>query len=242
VKPAQKQQNQDYFLFDQDVLDHVSLDHFNPAYYQQRHALRGQAARGRGAAHFITLTGNLDGVLRHYRRGGWMARLTEDRYVWSGLDRTRAWREWRLLRVMIEKQLPVPQPVAAHVRHHSWYYTADIITRQIATAESLAVLLEKEEIRDELWRRLGNTIRRFHQQGIYHADLNAHNILMDDKERFYLIDFDKGEQCAPAPAWQRANIERLHRSLQKLTQQNPSEFRFRPLHWDVLLQAYSSGN
>lgn len=241
MKPAQLQQNQDYFLFDPEALDQISYSHFDPAYYQQHHTLRGQA-RGRGAAHFITLTGNLYCVLRHYRRGGWMARLTEDKYLWSGLDRTRAWREWHLLRAMVEKQLPAPRPVAAHVRHRGWYYTADIITQQIAAAQSLAVLLEKAEMRDDLWRRLGNTIRSFHRQGIYHADLNAHNILIDDKERFYLIDFDKGEQRAPAPAWQRANIERLQRSLQKLTLQNPRGFHFKPLHWDALLQAYSSGN
>ena len=245
MKPAQLQQNQDYFLIDQDILEQAGASQFEPAWYQQHQSLRGQA-QGRGAAYFITLldtsNGKLDCVLRHYRRGGWMARLTDDKYFWNGLEQTRAWREWNLLRAMVEKQLPVPRPLAARVRHRGWHYTADIITQEIAMAQSLAALLAKEEMRDELWRRLGHTLRQFHQHGIYHADLNAHNILLNNKEQFYLIDFDKGEQRAPARAWRQANIERLHRSLQKLRLQNPQSFHFSLHHWGALLQAYSSGN
>ena len=37
-------------------------------------------------------------VLRHYRRGGAVARVLDDRYLYTGADRTRAFREWRLLR------------------------------------------------------------------------------------------------------------------------------------------------
>jgi hypothetical protein len=37
-------------------------------------------------------------VLRHYRRGGAVARrLLADRYVWAGEERVRAFAEWRLL-------------------------------------------------------------------------------------------------------------------------------------------------
>ena len=36
-------------------------------------------------------------VLRHYRRGGFIARISQDRYWWSGEDRVRSFAEWRLL-------------------------------------------------------------------------------------------------------------------------------------------------
>jgi len=241
VKPAHLQQNQDYFIFDQDVLDHVNAEHFDPAYHEQQNNLRGQA-QGRGTTYFITLAESLDCVLRHYRRGGMIARFTDDKYLWADLEQTRAWREWQLLKLMIEKQLPVPSPVAAHVHHKGLYYTADIITQQIPAAQSLPMLLSSGDMTDALWRQLGKTIRRFHQQGIYHADLNAHNILIDDSEQFYLIDFDKGYLRKPSSAWQQSNLDRLQRSLQKLKDQNSNGFHFSLHHWGALLQAYSSGS
>ncbi|WP_455223483.1 3-deoxy-D-manno-octulosonic acid kinase [Kaarinaea lacus] len=241
MKPAQLQQNQHYFIFDQDALEQVNIHYFDPAFHEQGNSLRGQA-RGRGMSYFITLEDQLDCVLRHYRRGGMIARFTDDKYLWSDLEQTRPWREWQLLKLMTEKQLPVPSPVAAHVYHQGLYYTADIITRQILAAQSLSMVLGTTDMDDELWRQLGKTIRRFHQQGIYHADLNAHNILIDDSERFYLIDFDKGQLRKPSSAWQQSNLDRLQRSLQKLKEQNPNTFSFSLHHWGALLQAYSSGS
>ena len=179
MKPEQIQHGQDYFLYDQDRLDQINCLDFDVAHYRQQHALRGQA-QGRGTTHFITIAGDLDGVLRHYRRGGFVAHLTEDSYYWTGINQTRAWREWHLLRSMQEKNLPVPHPLAAHVKRRGFFYTADIITQQIPATHSLATVLDKTEISDELWRHLGKTIRQFHQQGICHSDLNAHNILIDE--------------------------------------------------------------
>lgn len=241
MKPVQLQQNQHYFIFDQDVLEQVSVDYFDPSYHEQAKSLRGRA-RGRGMSYFITLEDQLDCVLRHYRRGGMIAHFTDDKYLWSDLEQTRPWREWQLLKLMVEKQLPVPSPVAAHVCHQGLYYTADIITRQIPAAQSLSMVLSTVDMDDELWRRLGKTIRLFHQQGVYHADLNAHNILLDESEQFFLIDFDKGQLRKPSSAWQQANLDRLQRSLQKLKEQNPNAFYFSLHHWGALLQAYSSGN
>ena len=241
MKPAQRQQNRDFFLFDQDMLEQVGCEDFDMSHYQAHDALQGQA-QGRGTTHFIRIANQFDCVLRHYRRGGWVARLTEDQYCWTGLDQTRSWREWDLLRSMTEKQLPVPYPVAAHVKRNGLFYRADIITKRIPLAHSLSSQISKNELSDELWRLLGKTIRQFHQQGVYHADLNAHNILIDEQEKFYLIDFDKGELRTPSNAWQRANIERLHRSLLKLKKQKQNGFHFSLHHWGALLQAYSSGS
>src|SRR5687768_10534560 len=36
-------------------------------------------------------------VLRHYRRGGLIAKLSQDGYLWTGASRTRSFKEWRLL-------------------------------------------------------------------------------------------------------------------------------------------------
>ena len=47
-------------------------------------------------------------VLRHYRRGGLVARVNSDRYLWTGNKRCRAFREFRLLVELIIAFLPVP--------------------------------------------------------------------------------------------------------------------------------------
>ena len=70
------------------------------------------AAEGRGSTALIDADGR-SLVLRHYRRGGLMAKLVADRYRWQGAESTRSFREWHLLYHMHRAGLPVPMPVAA---------------------------------------------------------------------------------------------------------------------------------
>ena len=100
-----------------------------------------------------------------------------------------------------------------------------------------AVRLIRHGLTTEQWQAIGRCIKRFHQQGIYHADLNAHNILLRDAEVF-LIDFDKGEQ-RPAGRWCQANLKRLLRSLTKLANQYPC-FAFNSDDWQILVDAYEA--
>src|ERR1700691_558999 len=62
---------------------------------------------GRGAGWFID-RGTEQWVLRHYRRGGFVARLSEDRYLWTGEARVRAFAEYRLLADLAARGMPVP--------------------------------------------------------------------------------------------------------------------------------------
>ena len=55
---------------------------------------------------------------------------------------------------------------------------------------------------------VGSVIGRFHRAGVWHADLNAHNVLVAP-DGVYLIDFDRGRLRVPAVAWQQANLQRL---------------------------------
>src|SRR4029453_11025308 len=52
-------------------------------------------------------------VLRHYRRGGLIAKLSQDSYLWTGAARTRSFAEWRLLAELRRRGLRVPAPIAA---------------------------------------------------------------------------------------------------------------------------------
>ena len=39
-----------------------------------------------------------------------------------------------------------------------------------------------------LWIDIGRCIRRFVDAGVHHADLNAHNVLLDSEDRVWLVD------------------------------------------------------
>lgn len=174
-----------------------------------------QARGGRGAVRFVR--GEFgEGVLRHYRRGGLVGRVNQDRYLWRGEEATRSFREFRLLAQLRASGLAVPAPIAAGYDRHGAFYRADLLTALIPQARTLAELLGEALPPPELWRKIGATLARFHRAGVYHADLNAHNVMIDRQPRVWLIDFDRGELRAPDEDWMRANLARLLRSLRKL--------------------------
>lgn len=156
-------------------------------------------------------------VLRHYRRGGAVARLSRDRYLWTGRERTRSFLEFRLLAALADRGLPVPAPLAArYLRCDPLRYTADLLTLEIPEACTLAELFPQVLDDAAALERLGATLARFHRAGACHADLNAHNILLDRSGQWWLIDFDRGSLRAPAAGWWASRLARLQRSWDKL--------------------------
>ncbi|HET6806307.1 MAG TPA: 3-deoxy-D-manno-octulosonic acid kinase [Frateuria sp.] len=200
-------------LSDASLVGAVGSDWFDPGYWRNRGALETQGG-GRGG---VAMIGTPDGacVLRHYHRGGLIARFNRDHYLWTGAARTRSFAEFRLLAHIAALKLPAPQPVAARYRRRGLSYTADLITRRIDDARTLAQCLSDGRLDADLARETGALVARFHREGIWHADLNAHNVLVTP-EALYLIDFDRGALRSPAEAWRLANLARLRRSLVKL--------------------------
>ncbi len=72
---------------------------------------------------------------------------------------------------------------------------------------------------------------------VRHADLNAHNILIDSRGEVFLIDFDRGRRRAPG-GWTQRNLQRLRRSLDKISVAFASG-RFTDEHWQFLLEGYA---
>ncbi|MDH5180674.1 MAG: 3-deoxy-D-manno-octulosonic acid kinase [Gammaproteobacteria bacterium] len=210
---------------------------FNISHWQKENAVLGRAM-GRGSTWFVRHN-NRELALRHYKRGGMVARLLEDRYLWLGLKMTRAWREWHLLAEMFEAGLPVPQPLAARVSRHGLLYSADLITARIPDTQSLTAILAEHPLQEALWGQIGATIARFHQAGYCHADLNANNILLDSKQQIFLIDFDRGSKRKHG-AWRFKNLERLLRSLHKQQEQAGGKFHFTENDWLALNTGYET--
>lgn len=222
-------------VFDAALPGQIGPDWFDPAHWERQGALsRISGGRG-GVAAVVTPAGEC--ILRHYHRGGLVARLLGDRYVWRGASRTRSFAEFRLLERVAALGLPGPAPVAARYVRHGAFYTADLVTLRIAQARTLTQLLAEGRLDGALAARVGGVVARFHRAGIWHADLNAHNILVNP-EGVHLIDFDRGRLRTPHAAWRDANLRRLRRSLLKLGAGGRGEGVFESAIWQPLLDGY----
>jgi 3-deoxy-D-manno-octulosonic acid kinase len=218
-------------LYDASLGGHADERWFDPESGSPWGAIERQRG-GRGAVVFVR-NGQRRWVLRHYRRGGAVARALGDRYLYTGADRTRAFREWRLLRELTALGLPVPRPVAARYRRHGLFYTADLLTAELPSRLTLAQALAAGPLAAERWGDIGRCIGAFHAHGVRHADLNAHNIVIGPVRDVYLLDFDRG-RIAPRGSWEAAVLARLQRSLVKVTAELPGE-RFGAEQWQRLL-------
>ncbi|HEY9096081.1 MAG TPA: 3-deoxy-D-manno-octulosonic acid kinase, partial [Hydrogenophaga sp.] len=177
-------------------------------------------------------------VLRHYRRGGMVARFNPDRYPRSAPRDSRGMREFSLLRWMSARGLPVPQPVAARHQSVGRHYTADIMVALIPHTRNLVQRLVEAPLNEPQWRAVGRAIRRLHDAQVFHSDLNAHNILIDHTDQAWIVDFDKCDVRSGA-AWKLANLARLKRSLRKERERLPS-FHWKDDDWTPLESGYTT--
>ncbi len=178
---------------------------------------------GRGDALRMKIRGH-DVVLRHYRRGGMVARFNPDRYRLSPARESRAMREFALLRWMTAMALPVPTAVAARQQTIGRHYRADIMVGMIPSTQNLVQRLTTTPLNEAQWKAVGGAIRRLHDAQVFHSDLNAHNILLGDDNRIWVVDFDKCETRSGGE-WKANNLQRLERSLRK------EAARSKPFHW-----------
>jgi 3-deoxy-D-manno-octulosonic acid kinase len=220
-------------LYDAACLDHPDCAIFEPAHWHEQGALQA-ATGGRGTIAFVTNARGERWVLRHYRRGGAIARLVQDTYLWMGADATRSFREWRLLRQLRTWGLPVPRPVAARYVRGLLGYRADLVTAELPTRLTLAQALVAGPLELARWNAIGQCIGTLHARGVQHADLNAHNLLLGDAGEVYVLDFDRGRIRGRGP-WEQQVLARLQRSLVKITAGLPPD-RYGTAQWHELLR------
>jgi 3-deoxy-D-manno-octulosonic acid kinase len=150
----------------------------------------------------------------------------------------RAFAEWRLLDIMRQRGLPVPKPVAARYQREGPCYRCDLITERVVDAEPLSSALERGALAESAWRAVGAAVARLHHAGVDHADLNAHNVLLDADGAVSVIDFDRGRLRAPG-IWVWRNLGRLRHSLAKISRGLPPG-RYSEQEWGWFMAGYGA--
>lgn len=238
MKPVVCKQKSQAIVYDASLMDAPGTEFFSVGYWKSQQALVGEAV-GRGSAWFIEAPfGPV--VLRQYLRGGWVAKISRQSYFFSTVSRSRPFREYHLLATLYDLGLPVPRPVAALCKHSGIISTGAIMTARISSAQTLADVLPGNsgdpEPGAELWKDIGKCIRRFHDAGVWHADLNARNIMLDAGQQIFLIDFDRARFTPGNPVNGKGNMDRFKRSLSKLWPRG--EISAMQPAWDQVMAGY----
>ncbi len=234
MKLSTHKQDTRVIVYDADFIQQPGAHLFVAETWERSGNVVGQAP-GRSRALFLE-TGFGPAVLRHYLRGGWAAHLSRDRYVYTGLERSRLIAEFHMLDRLHKLGLPVPRPLAAQCAREGLFYSGDLMTRRLLDVIPLADLPETRHNDPAMWIATGACIRQFHDHGLVHADLNARNILIGSESTVYLIDFDRAQIRHGAKNLFEANLKRLQRSLRKFL--TPVQLE---RGWQNLLSGYKEG-
>lgn len=228
-------------------LDNLLPEHFY-AYFWKEHDLVTGTSGGRNTVYFVndvfspSRQPETEWVLRHYYRGGLPGKILKDQFFFTGYERTRALREYRLLQVLADMKLPVPKAIGAHVARAGVTYRSNIIIERVPDSDDIGRLLKHQSLDEKSWFSIGCMIRKFHDVGLSHVDLNCKNILWQHStQTSWLIDFDRCRIQSPNIKWQTAQIDRLLRSFkkeQRSARESKQTFNWQEENWAQLLEGY----
>ncbi len=163
-------------------------------------------------------------LVRQYLRGGLLRFINRDIYA----GKARPFKELFLARAARNKGIPTPDMLAAvSVRVAPGLYRCYLMSQELVQCRDCAFWLKSQAgadqkgfraLKQDLLIRCAAVIRHMHDCGLYHADLNIKNILVDtqEPESLYVIDWDKSRLDDPLSIKKRrANVLRFCRSLVK---------------------------
>ena len=170
--------------------------------------------------------------MRHYFRGGFIGKFMTDGFFRMDKNAMRARLEFELTAKLYRLGLPVPRPLIAREQVGSIWIKNDIVVEQIPNTKNIAEILEQGELTQGQMRKIGMMLRRFFDAGLMHTDLNIRNILIDNEDQCFLIDFDKCEIRANlSKSDERSMLSRLERSFNKEKEHKNLE----PLDVDLIM-------
>jgi serine/threonine protein kinase len=153
-------------------------------------------------------------VVKHYRRGGVLACFVRRTYLTVGKTRCQA--EFEQLENARQLGISVPEPIAFAVKGF-FFYHAWLVAREIEHAKTLAeVSLQSPERAITVMKTIINEVILLIKHGIMHIDLHPGNILIDNNERVFIVDFDKSKNYTGSESELKiAYYKRWNRALKK---------------------------
>lgn len=221
--------------YDDSILSESPEQCCDPDFWQQQNKVIG-SAKGRGTTWFVALN-KMDAALRHYRRGGLFGKIVKDHYIFTGWEKTRSYQEFQLLNTLIKAGVNVPKPIAARATKRTFCYQADLLSQKIPNAQDLVSILQEKSLSKEMYQKIGTEIDKMHTAQVNHTDLNIHNILIDDNDKVWIIDFDKCHQ-QQGDDWKQNNLSRLNRSFHK--EVNKRQIKWSEDEWQHLISGYNT--
>ena len=182
----------------------------------------GQSGAGnRQSAFRLNLEGGPEMFARRSRRGGLIQSILAD--VYFGMN-PRPLQELAVTIEATRRGIPVVEPMGAMVE---WIgpalYRGFFLTRAMRgmTLWEFVQTDDDPVVRGHVLRQTRVAIDTMHEKGLFHADLNLHNLLVTQAGESFgvmILDLDKSRLLdAPlSPAMRRMNFARLLRSVNKL--------------------------
>jgi len=198
--------------------------------------------RGRERLCLLHLGSGETALVRRYRHGGFFRKFTGDIFfTWP----PRPFRELAVTLEARRRGVPTVEALGAWVErvggpfYRGWFITGEL-KGALDLWDALGGELFSASERKILLEAAARSVRRMHQMGVYHEDLNLKNIVVrreGDRIAGYIIDLDKAKLFSGEISAHRSgrNLGRLLRSVRKL---DPEGRRFSPQAWDLFLRSY----
>jgi len=160
-------------------------------------------------------------IVRQYSHGGIFRAITRDIYLFG----SRSFRELALTEEIRSLGIPTIEPIGAiHRSILHFLYQPYFLSLEVPHAKDLIQYFQEVDPRpvgEELLlkrktiRSAGILLRKFHQAGFFHGDLQLKNILVTG-DQLLLIDFDRSYRRKVLSIRERIkNLLRLNRSVEK---------------------------
>jgi len=136
-------------------------------------------------------------VSRRYCRGGFIKNFIRNYYFFSSLFTTRVWKEIEVQQMLLDKQIPVSQPVGAIILKVSGLFCQmALLTMEIKEAKSLLSVIRADGVTPQDFFQIGKLARDIAHAGVWHRDFHPGNVLCSrpdnpQERKWYAIDFDK---------------------------------------------------
>jgi len=153
-------------------------------------------------------------VIKYYRRGGAIRYLIKKRYLKCG--KTRCQIEYELLQKVRSLGINAPEPIAFAYKGRL-FYQCWLVTREIEDHQTLVqISRSNEEQARMLMKAIIKQVSMLIKNKILHADLHPGNVIVDNKNQVYLLDFDKASIFpGKKNALRSRYLRRWNRAIQK---------------------------